>query len=419
MPAAEPDRLAELRIDRSDADRRPPPRGRGWIVGLLLVAVVGAGAAWWLLRPHPVVVAAVPVVSVAPGSAGGAVLNASGYVTPRRRATVSAKVTGKVVEVRIEEGMKVEAGEVLARLDDAAARAQLALAEAQLAATRQALAETEVRLAEAEKTRRRTRELLAGGIATQADLDAAEASADALAAQLETGRQQVTVGERQVAVRRQELDDTVIRAPFAGIVVSKDAQPGEMISPVSAGGGFTRTGIGTVVDMASLEIEVDVNESYINRVQPGQRVEATLDSYPDWRIPAHVILPVPTADRQKATVKVRVGFDQLDPRILPDMGVKVAFLAAPEGGAPPGTAAADGTPAAPRLVVPRAALRKDGDADVVFVVAGDRVERRAVKPGSETTAGIEVLAGLAAGERVVTEAPATLADGDRVQVKEE
>ena len=409
--AADADRLAELRIDRGATDREPAGK-RGRIVALVLLAAVAAGVAWWLLRPRPIEVAAAPVAQLSAGSAAGAVLNASGYVTARRRATVSAKVTGKVVEVRIEEGLEVAAGQVLARLDDAAARAQLALAQAQLAAARQALAETEVRLAEAEKTRRRASELAAAGIATTADLDAAEAAADALAAQLAVGREQVTVGERQVAVRRQELDDTVIRAPFAGVVVSKDAQPGEMISPVSAGGGFTRTGIGTIVDMGSLEIEVDVNESYINRVEPGQRVEAVLDSYPDWRIPARVITPVPTADRQKATVKVRVAFDQLDPRMLPDMGVKVAFLSAPE-------ATAEGAAARPRLVVPRAALRKDRDADLVFVVAGDRVERRAVRPGAETTAGVEVLAGLAAGEQVVTEAPATLADGDRVRVRKE
>jgi RND family efflux transporter MFP subunit len=410
--AAAPDRLDQLRIDRDDADRAAPPRRRRR-AGLIVVAalvVAAAGAGWWLLRPRPAEVAVAPVEQVAAGSAAGAVLNASGYVTARREATVSSKVTGKVVEVLIEEGMKVTEGQVLARLDDTAARAQLRLAEAQLASARKAQAEIEVRIDEADKTLGRTRGLRSSGVVAQADLDAAEAADNALKAQLEVQRQDAVVAERVVAVRRQELDDTVIRAPFDGVVVSKDAQPGEMISPVSAGGGFTRTGIGTVVDMASLEIEVDVNESYINRVEPGQRVEAVLDSYPDWHIPAHVITPVPTADRQKATVKVRVAFDQLDPRMLPDMGVKVAFLSAPAEGAA-------GAPAAPRLVVPRAALRKDGDADVVFVLRGERVERRAVRRGAEAAAGVEVLAGLAAGDQVVTEGPATLADGDRVRVK--
>ena len=410
--AAAPDRLDQLRIDRDDADHAAPPRRRR-LVGLIVVAVLlaaAAGAGWWLLRPRPVEVAVAPVEQVAAGSAAGAVLNASGYVTARREATVSSKVTGKVVEVLIEEGMKVTAGQVLARLDDTAARAQLRLAEAQLTSARKGLAEIEVRIDEADKTLGRTRGLRSSGVVAQADLDAAEAADDALKAQLEVQRQDAVVADRVVAVRRQELDDTVIRAPFDGVVVSKDAQPGEMISPVSAGGGFTRTGIGTVVDMASLEIEVDVNESYINRVEPGQRVEAVLDSYPDWHIPAHVITPVPTADRQKATVKVRVAFDQLDPRMLPDMGVKVAFLSAPTEGAA-------GAPVAPRLVVPRAALRKDGDADVVFVLRGEGVERRSVRRGAETASGVEVLAGLAAGDQVVTEGPATLADGDRVRVK--
>jgi RND family efflux transporter MFP subunit len=250
------------------------------------------------------------------------------------------------------------------------------------------------------------------GVSTKADLDTADADVDALVARLDLGRQDVQVSERQVALRRQDLDDTVIRAPFSGVAVSKDAQPGEMISPVSAGGGFTRTGICTLVDMKSLEIEVDVNESYIHRVQPGQKAQATLDAYPDWQIPAHVIMPVPTADRQKATVKVRLGFEQLDPRILPDMGVKVAFL----GDEKPGAAA----PGKPVVTIPRAAVRKDGDRDVVLVVQGDKVERRAVGLAAGTAGNTDeavVNSGLAAGEQVVVEGPADLKDGAKVSVQ--
>ncbi len=202
----------------------------------------------------------------------------------------------------------------------------------------------------------------------------------------------------------------MIRAPFSGVAISKDAQPGEMISPVSAGGGFTRTGICTIVDMASLEIEVDVNEAYIQRVQPGQRTMATLDAYPDWQIPSRVIMPVPTADRQKATVRVRIGFEALDPRILPDMGVKVAFLDK-EGEA----AAAERPKAA--LVVPRKALRKDGDRDVVFVVKDGLVERRAVGVGPTPGEEAVVTSGLTSGEQVVVEGPADLADGAKVAVQ--
>src|ERR1043166_8330743 len=201
------------------------------------------------------------------------------------------------------------------------------------------------------------------------------------------------------------LDDMVVRAPFDGVVISKDAQPGEMISPVSAGGGFTRTGIGTIVDMRSLEIEVDVNETYINRVKDGQKVESVLDAYPDWRIPSHVITTIPSADRQKATVKVRIAFDALDPRILPDMGVKVSFLA---DNPAPGQA-----PAAPRVIVPKAAVRSlDGKA-IVFVLKDNRVERRAVGVGLENGDQIELVSGVSAGERVVVDGPTTLKDGDK------
>ncbi|HSP90091.1 MAG TPA: efflux RND transporter periplasmic adaptor subunit, partial [Vicinamibacterales bacterium] len=277
------------------------------------------------------------------------------------------------------------------------------------AASRLAAAETEVRLKEARQTLDRSRALVRDGISGQADLDRAEAEVDALTARLELTREQVTVAGRQVALRQADLDDTVIRAPFSGVALSKDAQPGEMVSPVSAGGGFTRTGISTIVDMSSLEIEVDVNESFINRVTPGQRVEATLDAYPDWRIPGHVITIVPTADRQKATVLVRIGFEQLDPRILPDMGVKVAFMGAP------GPAGA--SPARPRLTALRAAIRTDQGQSVVFVVVEDRVERRAVRVGGASGDQIEIVSGLAAGERVVVEGPPELANGSRVIVR--
>jgi HlyD family secretion protein len=217
------------------------------------------------------------------------------------------------------------------------------------------------------------------------------------------------VAESIVSQRRTDLVDMQVRAPFDGVAISKDAQPGEMISPVSAGGGFTRSGIATIVDMSSLEIEVDVNESYINRVHAGMPVEAVLDAYPDWRIPAHVIATIPSADRQKATVKVRIGFEQLEPRILPDMGVKVSFL----NQRPTSEAAA----AKPRLVVPKAAVRSADGRSIVFVMHTDRVERRAVSVGSTLGDQTEVLSGVNAGERVVIEGPQTLKDGDKVKVQ--
>ena len=407
---AEKASLEGLRIDRGTASETAAGR-RVWIPIAVVLFLVAAGLVAWLRLPRPAEVRVAAVREQPGGASVGAVLNASGYVTARRQATVSSKVTGKVLDVLVEEGDQVEAGQPVAHLDDATVRKEMALAEAQLSSQRRSLAETEVRLREARLNQGRARRLKDQGISTQADLDAAEAQVDSLAARLEVGRQEVEVAGRQVALRRQGLDDTVIRSPFAGVVVTKDAQPGEMISPVSAGGGFTRTGICTVVDMSSLEIEVDVNESYIHRVRRGQKATATLDAYPDWQIPARVIMPVPTADRQKATVRVRLAFDQLEPRILPDMGVKVAFLSDEEAGGADG-----GRPARPAVMVPRKAVRKDEDKDVVFVVVGDHVERRAIgladNPGDDAV----VLSGLRAGEQVVIDGPADLADGAKVAV---
>src|SRR6186997_3050391 len=318
------DDLAALRIER-EPDRPRTTRWVGWTILVVLIAGGGVGAWKWVMRERPIEVSVAPVTERAAG-AQAAVLNASGYVTARRRATVSSKVTGKIVEVNVEEGMAVKEGQILARLDDVMYRAALALAEAQAEASRRGINENEVRLAEAKVNLNRFSSLLKEGIVTQADVDTAKASVDSIAARIGMLNQQTKVAERQVDMAQTDLDNTIIRAPFSGVAISKDAQPGEMVSPVSAGGGFTRTGICTIVDMRSLEVEVDVNESYINRVQPDQQVSATLDAYPDFPIPARVITMVPTADRQKATVLVRIGFKQLDPRILPDMGVKVTFL---------------------------------------------------------------------------------------------
>ena len=335
--------LDELKIDRSRD-------GRSWLARiawlLLLLAIAGAGGVagwrWWQEARIPVVRTAA-VRQTVPADGQPTVLNASGYVTARLQSTVSSKVTGRIIEVLVEEGMAVSEGQVLARLDDTTERSYLALAEAQLGAARGAQAELEVRYEEARLDLDRQRRLLEQRLIGQADLDAAQAEADSLRARIANQREQVVVAEREIDVRRTALEDTVIRAPFSGVAISKDAQPGEMISPVSAGGGFTRTGVCTIVDMSSLEIEVDVNESYINRVSPAQRVVANLDAYPDWEIPASVITTIPTADRQRATVLVRIAFDELgDPRILPDMGVNVAFL---EAGPPPEEAVADAAPA--------------------------------------------------------------------------
>lgn len=403
--------LRTLRMDRAAAESAAARRALPWIAaGGIAVAMLVVLGAWLALAPEvPVVqVAVVRAENAGARGAGTAVLSASGYVVARRISTPSSKITAQILSVHVEEGMRVRAGQVLARLDDTMPRKQLALAESQLETARRAVVEAEVRLAEARRTLERNRSLREQNLVSQAVLDASEADVKALEARLEVARGEVAVAERSVALARQAVEDTVIRAPFAGVVVSKNAQPGEMISPVSAGGGFTRTGICTIVDMDSLEIEVDVNEAYINRVQEGQRVEAILDAYPDWHIPAHVISIVPTADRQKATVRVRVGLEEKDPRILPDMGVQVRFLEAQAA-----------MPAGPRLLVPERAVTKVADGSTyVFLVRAGRVERRAVRLGTLTAGAYEVLAGLQDGDTVVLDPPAELADGAEIEIAE-
>jgi RND family efflux transporter MFP subunit len=381
--------LDDLRIERS---LEPESTSRFWpvAIGILILAVVAASI-WWLKGPGKIPVRTVLVREAAGNGIERTVLNASGYVTARRQATVSSKITGKVVEVLVEEGMKVQEGQVLARLDDTNIKTSLRLAEAQLVSATNALAETRVRVREADQELQRQTGLVANKIATQADYDQAD----------------VTVAEKQVAYWDQQMDDAIIRAPFTGIVTSKNAQPGEMISPISAGGGFTRTGICTIVDMESLEIEIDVNESYINRVRAAQPVEATLDAYADWKIPCKVIAIIPTADRQKSTVKVRVGFDKLDPRILPEMSVKVAFREADGSGPMAGRT----------VIVPKAAVQQRDGRDVVLVVQSGRAERRAVTVNQTRLDEVVISAGVAAGDRVIVDAPNNLTDGAAVAEK--
>lgn len=402
------DDLSALRIER--APLQPSGRRWGrWVFLLVFLAAAGGGARWWSHRVVPVEVEVAPVSQRAAGTQAS-VLNASGYVTARRRATVSSKVTGKVVEVNVEEGMAVREGQVLARLDDSMLRAGLELARAQLEASRRAVPESEVRLDEARLVLNRRTQLSKDGLMTAQELEQAQAEVNSLIARIASLREQITVADRQVAVQQAALDDTVIRAPFSGVAISKDAQPGEMVSPVSAGGGFTRTGICTIVDMRSLEIEVDVNESYINRVSDKQPVTAVLDAYPDFQIPARVITTVPTADRQKATVLVRIGFTELDPRILPDMGVKVTFLR---------EAAADAAPAArPMALVPKSAVRTEGGTSYAFVVTQNTVERRAVQTGGTDGDRLEVVAGLSSGDRVVVSPPTGLVAGTPIVIKQ-
>lgn len=404
--------LDSLRIERNNEPGSPGPTPLyKWIVIGALVLAVGVGL-YALLRDKAIEVeTATAVQSSSGGSGGAAVLNASGYVVARRQATVSSKVTGKVAEVLIEEGMAVKEGQLLARLDDTTTKPIYDLAQRQLEAARRNLNEVEVRVAEAERNLRRTEQLRKDRLVSELQLDQAQSEAAALNARLEALRSEVKVAEGTVRVRAQDLDDLMVRAPFTGVVVSKDAQPGEMVSPISAGGGFTRTGIATVVDMDSREIEVDVNEAFINRVKANQKTEAVLDAYPDWVIPSHVINIVPTADRQKATVRVRIAFDTLEPRILPDMGVKVSFL---EDRQVEGTQAAA---ARPSVRIPAAAVIRDGDTSFVWRVQDGAIERVAVRTGGERDGQVEVLSGINPGDVVVAAPVEGLSEGAKVKSK--
>jgi len=397
--------LGALRID---AHKRGARKVGGRITGILFVLlatlVIVSGVYAYMHQTPSVHVATVD----APDTGPHALLNASGYVTPQRRATVAAKITGRVTGVFFTEGMHVHKGFVLAALDDSDAQKSLKSAKADRNATQASILDLQVQLKNAQIELHRAQELAAAGVQTQEALDNATMAENSLRAKIDYTKQQVLAAEARIEEAQQAVDNCIISAPFDGIIVSKDAQVGEMVSPISAGGGFTRTGIATIVDMASNEIEVDVNENYIARVKPGLDVTAALDAYPDWNIPCHVRTIIPTADRQKATVEVRIAFDKLDPRILPDMGVKVTFHGDEEkerGKAPAG------------VVVPQNAVRDDSGQKIVFLVNSNHIERRAVKVGANNGTQTQILAGLTPGDTVVVEGPADLKSGETVSIK--
>ena len=408
------DLLKELRIDR----KAPPPAPRSrrglWIglavaVALLLVAI----GAWTVFgRDKAIEVRTAPTAAIGAGSASASVLDASGYVVARRMATVSAKITGKVKEVMIEEGQRVEAGQVLATLDPIDANAERSLYAAQVGAARSQVNGAQAQLLEAEASARRLSTLVNQQLVSKAQYDQAIAQRDSLRAQLVTAQRNAKVASDRLAIADNGVDNTVVRAPFAGVVIAKAAQPGEIISPLSAGGGFTRTGIGTIVDMDSLEVEVEVGEQFIGRVQPKMPIEATLNAYQEWKIPGEVIAIIPTADRSKATVKVRVALNVKDPRIVPDMGVKVSFL---EAAKPAGAQQQN-----QGVRVPEAAISNRDGKDYAFVVTGEDVaEQRELRLGRAMGDDRQVLQGLSAGESVVLDPPAELTDGAKVRMAEE
>jgi RND family efflux transporter MFP subunit len=401
--------LGSLRIEDSHRSGGKAGKVLGYASAVIGAVVIIAGLALGFRNQTPTV----EVVTAQKPEIGGrsAILNASGYVTPRRRATIAAKITGRVTGVFFDEGTHVHAGQLLATLDDSDTRRALDSAKADRDSSQAAIADFQVQLRLAEIQLQRAEALRKAGVQSQEQLDTSSAAADSLRAKIGLAKQQVQSSEMRIREAQQAVDNCVINAPYDGIVVSKDAQVGEMVSPISAGGGFTRTGIATIVDMNSNEIEVDVNESYIARVKDRQKVTAILDAYPNWEIPSHVRTVIPTADRQKATVKVRISFDKLDPRILPDMGIKVTFLSDEP------VKRVDATAPVVAAMLPNEALHDDGGKKIVFLVKNEKLERRAVSVGSIQGTQTEILSGIVAGDAVVVKGPANMQDGQAVQIK--
>jgi len=401
--------LKSLHLDSAQRDSVEPSRRWLLIAGIAAGLLLAIAVAVWLLRPaHHIAVKVTTATAPRAGGRDTAVLQATGYVTARREATVSAQITGTVTQVLIEEGERVKAGQVLAQLDSTAQRAQLAQAQAQYHAAQATLPQLEVQLAQAQRDLKRQEGLVAQQLTSQQALEDAQTRVATASAQVEIQRRQLELGSAAVQAAQVQFNYATVRAPFDGVVIAKSAQVGEIVSPFSAGGGFTRTGIGTIVDMNSLEIEVDVNESYLDRIAGGQGAEAVLDAYPSWTIPAHVIAIIPTADRGKATVKVRVAFDARDPRILPDMGVRVSFLQAAR--------AAAAAPAPGVLVPASAVLQRDAHA-VLFVLEGSKVRMVSVTPRGDL-GEMRQVEGIAAGAQVVIAPPADLSDGATVDWSE-
>ncbi|MEO5811196.1 MAG: efflux RND transporter periplasmic adaptor subunit [Rhodanobacter sp.] len=405
------DLLKQLHIDRHQRDNAPRTDWHGpWIVAAVaVVALLVAGGAWWWVGQRAIAVQTAVAQAPNAGSEAGAVLQATGYVTARRQATVSAQITGTLTAVLIEEGDHVTKGQVLARLDDSASKAGLQTARAQAAAAQALVAQYRVQMTQSQHDATRQQSLAERGLVSKQAAEQAQTLVESTRAQLAAQQKQAAAAAAQAVQAEVNFDYTVVRAPFSGVVTTKDAQVGEIISPLSAGGGFTRTGVGTIVDMDSLEVDVDVNEAYIGRVKPDMPAEAVLDAYPDWKIPAHVIAIVPTADRGKATIKVRVALEKKDARIVPEMGVRVSFLETkPEAAAqmPQG------------VLIPATAIAQRDGHSVVFVLDGKQVRARTVQPAPQSYGDLRlVLTGVKSGDSVVVSPPPNLKDGSAVQIK--
>lgn len=415
--------LDELRLDRTQPAPQPARSARlRWLLGVgaaFAIAAIGVAFVSFGRQSAPVHAATARANAsggTSTGGGGGSLLDATGYVVALRQATVSGKSIYKVNEVLVQEGQPVKQGQVMARLDDTNARAALEQSKAQVKQFEAALAAAKLAADDARPIFVRNQTQLKEGLISQDAFDVSKASYDAAQIAARVAEQNLAVAKATVEVNQRYEDDTIIRAPFDGVVTVKTAQPGEIVSPQFSGGG----GIAKIVDMDSLEVDVDVSENFISRVRAQQPAAITLDAYPDWRIPAEVIAVIPTADRAKATVKVRIGFKVKDARIVPEMGARVSFLdsaAEKPSGASNAPAASGALPVASSgVIVPVEAIQARGDTGVAFVIVGNRIEQRSVRLGARTADGLIVLSGLEPGDSLAVGQLDTLRDGLRVHV---
>jgi RND family efflux transporter MFP subunit len=393
---AQPD-LGKLRINR---DAPPPgPRralGRRLALGLAaLVLVVGAWLVWRRGNVTPVQAVVATPVTVG-GNAGSASVTANGYVVARTRASVSAKLAGRIADLRVSEGSTIKKGEIIAILENADYQAQLAQADAALASARADLldAEAEQNVATNSAQRLKRMQTQDRGSVSDQDVENAVGRTEQASARVQAAAARIKAAQGSRNFAYANLENTVVRAPFSGTVLRKEAEVGEVVAP-SVGGGLTRGAVVTMADLTTLEVEVDVNEAYIARVRSAQPAKITLDAYPDTSFRGRVRQVVPTADRQRATVQVKVSIIDRDPRILPEMGARVDFLDTAQ-------VAAGAASGPPRFRIPAAAVRELNGASVVWVIRNGRLESRAVEAGPVSGGFREVTSGLSGGELLLT-----------------
>jgi RND family efflux transporter MFP subunit len=394
--------LSRLRIDRSMTPIRR--RRRRWLWPAIALVVLAAAGAWFAFAPRPATVQTTPVVTTYP-SQQYVVLNATGYVVAQRKAAIASKASGRVEWLGVTGGSRVKAGDVIARLDNRDVVAQAESAEANVRAARAALEQAQAEERDTEQQLARNRDLASKGFVAQAVVDGSKARHDRAVATVANARATIAASEASARNARVAVDYTLIRAPFDGVILSKSANVGDMITPFSSA-SESKGAVVTMADMATLEVEADVSESSLAKIRVGQPTEIVLDALPDIRFRGHVSRTVPTVDRAKATVMTKVRFDAIDPRVLPEMSAKVAFLSQ------------EITPEQQKPLIavhPDAIVQRDSRA-VLFVLRDDRAVMIPVTPGAKVGDLVAVGGEVKSGEKAVLKPDASLADGAQVKL---